>query len=276
MSQPTPPSAAARTAHEKQSFRQIERRDRPRQDLRLSDVVLGEAARRPVGLRSVAPTRTVERSHVLERDEDVAVELHVRNILDRAVRRQCPLLVLATEEGDFDLFPLVLVRVVLHRAERSDCRLGERSSPSARRLEGSGVGFGLAVELAGEFRDLWPSGVPGFLKNRRDLGSETKFFQPSSSQSKSTQTRPSSLGSRKVCEPLDPCCFRFSRLVVEKTPHQRSKSSTFDVARNISRPFCGKCAVALLRPSAAVSRTPSLRADPVGRRLHLSRGAIRS
>src|SRR5580765_5116021 len=62
-----------------------------------------------------------------------------------------------------------------------------------------------------------------------------KLCQPSASQSKSTQTRPSSLGSRKTCEPLDPCCFRFSRLVVEKTLHQRSKSSTFDVARNNSR-----------------------------------------
>src|SRR5437868_15324694 len=63
-----------------------------------------------------------------------------------------------------------------------------------------------------------------------------KFCQPSASQSKSTHTRPSSLGSRKACEPLDPCCFRFSRLVVEKTFHQRSKSSTFVVARNNSPP----------------------------------------
>src|SRR6266508_47357 len=57
-----------------------------------------------------------------------------------------------------------------------------------------------------------------------------KFCQPYASQSKTTETRPSSLGSRKTCEPLDPCCLRFSRLVVEKTLHQRSKSSTFDVA----------------------------------------------
>src|SRR6266581_1572359 len=60
------------------------------------------------------------------------------------------------------------------------------------------------------------------------------FCQPSASQSKSTQTRPSSLGSRKTCEPLDPCCFRFSRLVVEKIFIQRSKSSTLLVARNNS------------------------------------------
>src|SRR2546421_8163823 len=61
-----------------------------------------------------------------------------------------------------------------------------------------------------------------------------KLCQPSSSQSKSTQTRPSSLGSRKTCEPLDPCCLRFSRLVVEKIFHQRSNSSTFVVAKNNS------------------------------------------
>src|SRR5919108_2535394 len=75
-------------------------------------------------------------------------------------------------------------------------------------------------------------------------GSETKFCQPAASQSKSTQTRPSSLGSRKTCERLEPCCFRFSRLVVENTLHQRSKSSTFEVARNnlSSSPFLGAAA----------------------------------
>jgi len=30
--------------------------------------------------------------------------------------------------------------------------------------------MGLAVELAGELRNLWPTCVPGFLKDRRDLG----------------------------------------------------------------------------------------------------------
>src|SRR5438876_233301 len=91
-----------------------------------------------------------------------------------------------------------------------------------------------------------------------------KFRQPSASQSKSTQTRPSSLGSRKVWEPLDPCCFRFSRLVVVKTLHQRLKSSTFDVARNNSllllvlggaarRRWCGESKPG--RP-AGIGRTP--------------------
>src|SRR5437870_11936380 len=59
-----------------------------------------------------------------------------------------------------------------------------------------------------------------------------KFCQPSASQSKSTHTRPSSLGSQKLCEPFEPCCFRFSWLVVEKTRQQRSKSSSLVVARN--------------------------------------------
>src|SRR5207247_9724606 len=47
--------------------------------------------------------------------------------------------------------------------------------------------------------------------------------QPSSSQSKTTQTRSSSLGSRKTCAPLDPCCFRFSAPLVEKVFQKRSK-----------------------------------------------------
>src|SRR6266508_2788585 len=65
-------------------------------------------------------------------------------------------------------------------------------------------------------------------------GSETKFCQPSASQSKSAQTRASSLGSRKTVEPLDPCCLRFSAPFVEKISRKRSKSSTFVVARIIS------------------------------------------
>src|SRR5918992_5588420 len=77
-------------------------------------LVLGEAARRPVGLGRVAPARAVERGDVLERDQDVPVELDVRDVLDRAVRRENALLVLAAEQGDLDLLALVLVRVVLH------------------------------------------------------------------------------------------------------------------------------------------------------------------
>src|SRR5438093_11420119 len=47
-------------------------------------------------------------------------------------------------------------------------------------------------------------------------GSERKFWKPSSSQSKSTQTRSASLGSRKTVAPLDPCSFRFAAPLVEK------------------------------------------------------------
>ena len=47
------------------------------------------------------------------------VELDVRDVLERAVCGEDTLLVLAAEEGDLDLLALILVRVVLHRAESS-------------------------------------------------------------------------------------------------------------------------------------------------------------
>src|SRR5215217_6296233 len=67
-------------------------------------------------------------------------------------------------------------------------------------------------------------------------GSDAKFLKPSASQSKRTQTRSSSLGSRKTVEPLDPYCVRFSALVVEKMLRKRSKSSTVVVASSIRSP----------------------------------------
>src|SRR5215207_10871324 len=74
-------------------------------------------------------------------------------------------------------------------------------------------------------------------------GSDNKFLKPSSSKSKTTQTRPSSFGSRKTCEPLLPCCFRFSAPFVENAFQKRSKSSTFAVDKTIwhsfSRPALG-------------------------------------
>ena len=45
-------------------------------------VVVAEPARRPVRLRRVAAARAVERGDVLERHEDVAVELDVGDVLD--------------------------------------------------------------------------------------------------------------------------------------------------------------------------------------------------
>ena len=89
------PAEAAEDAREhgdeEPRLRQIQRdRVAPRRLRLLAGVVLGEAARRPVGLGRVAAARAVERRDVLERDEDVAVELDVRDVLDRAVRREDP------------------------------------------------------------------------------------------------------------------------------------------------------------------------------------------
>ena len=112
------------------------------------------------------------------------------------------------------------------------------------RRRGTAADAGLLVDVLGvvpaaDLRSLGPTFVPGFLHDRGDLGSERKLCQPSTSQSKSTQTRSSSLGSRKTVEPLDPCCFRFSAPLVEKIFSKRSKSSTVVVARIISLLLCG-------------------------------------
>src|SRR6185312_3002594 len=93
--------------------------------LRLFAVGACQPAGWPVGLRSVTATRAVEGGDVLEGDQDVAVQFDVRNAFDAAVGGQGSVLVLAPEELDLDLFPFVLVRVVLHRSERS----GANNSP---------------------------------------------------------------------------------------------------------------------------------------------------
>ena len=49
-----------------------------------------------------------------KRDQDVPVQLDVRDVVDVAVRGQHAVLVLAAEERDLDLLTLVLVGVVLH------------------------------------------------------------------------------------------------------------------------------------------------------------------
>ena len=54
---------------------------------------------------------------VLERHEDVPVELDVGDVLDQAVGGEDAVLLLAPEEGDLDRLALVPGRVVLHRAE---------------------------------------------------------------------------------------------------------------------------------------------------------------
>ena len=82
-------------------------------------LVVAEPAGRPVGLGRVAAAGAMQRGDVLERHEDVAVQLDVGDVLDRAVRGEHALLILAAEERDLDLLALVLVRVVLHRLSLS-------------------------------------------------------------------------------------------------------------------------------------------------------------
>jgi hypothetical protein len=81
----------------------------------------------------------VERGNVLERDEDVPVELDVGDVLHVAVRGERPLLVLAAEERELDLLTLVLVRVVLDVTERSRLRSASVSAFSGSVVPGSGA-----------------------------------------------------------------------------------------------------------------------------------------
>jgi hypothetical protein len=77
----------------------------------------------------------VEGSNVLKRDENVAVQLEVRDALDSAVGGQRAVLVLAPEELDLDLLALVLVRVVLHRPERSGTTGNIRVVPAVQAVK---------------------------------------------------------------------------------------------------------------------------------------------
>src|SRR5512132_262003 len=54
-------------------------------------VGVGQATWRPVGVRCVTAARAMERGDVLERDEDVPVELDVRHVLYVAIGRQATL-----------------------------------------------------------------------------------------------------------------------------------------------------------------------------------------
>jgi hypothetical protein len=62
----------------------------------------------------------MERSNVLQRNQDVSVQLDVGDVLDEAVGGQHAVLVIAAEEGDFDLLTLVLVGVILDGSEPSE------------------------------------------------------------------------------------------------------------------------------------------------------------
>jgi len=79
-------------------------------------VLIEEAPRRPVVL-GVAAARAVERGDVLERDENVAVQLDVRHVGNDAVRSEHAVLVLAPEEGELDRLAHVPRRVVVHRGQ---------------------------------------------------------------------------------------------------------------------------------------------------------------
>jgi hypothetical protein len=61
----------------------------------------------------------VQGGNVLERNENVTVELDVRHVFDRAVCGEDTLLVLAAEERELDLLSLVLVGVILDGAQTS-------------------------------------------------------------------------------------------------------------------------------------------------------------
>src|SRR5438874_13460835 len=56
----------------------------------------------------------MERGDVLQRDQDVPVQLDVGDILDEAVRGEHAVLVVTAEERNLDLLALVLVGVILH------------------------------------------------------------------------------------------------------------------------------------------------------------------
>jgi hypothetical protein len=113
--QPRPPTRAQKPRSRNQALKRFLAAGRKPTGLGVA-LVLGEAARRPVGLRGVAAARAMKRGDVLERDEDVPVQLDVRYLVDRAVGGQHTLVVVAAEEGDLDLLALVLARVVVHGA----------------------------------------------------------------------------------------------------------------------------------------------------------------
>jgi hypothetical protein len=87
--------------------------------------------------------------------------------------------------------------------------------------------------LAYELRRLGPTLNPALLKDRGHVGVGHEGLKPLLVPSKTTQTRRSSFGSRKTCEPLLPCCFRFSAPLVENAFQNRPKSPTFAVDKTM-------------------------------------------
>jgi len=71
----------------------------------------------------------VERGDVLKRNEDVPVQLQVRDVVEEAVRGEHAVLVVAAKERDLDLFALVLAGVVLDGLEPSRIPLFSIATP---------------------------------------------------------------------------------------------------------------------------------------------------
>src|SRR6266550_4617329 len=85
----------------------------------LVTVFLLEPPWRPVVVGSIATARTVQRGDVLQRNENVPVQLYVGDVLHVAIGGEDAFLILAAEKGDLNLLALVFVRVVLHRGPQS-------------------------------------------------------------------------------------------------------------------------------------------------------------
>ena len=87
---------------------------------------------------------------------------------------------------------------------RRALRRGTGAKPTGSRITADGRANVLGVVLAAELRRLGLPLCPASCRIGGTSGSETKLCQPSASQSKSTQTRSSSFGSRKTCRTLGP------------------------------------------------------------------------
>jgi hypothetical protein len=85
----------------------------------------------------------VEGGDVLDRDQDVPVQLDMDDVLDVAVRGEHALLVLPAEQGDLDLLALVLARVVLDASERSRIGSTKRAVPAVEIVECRAVWSGV-------------------------------------------------------------------------------------------------------------------------------------
>src|SRR5689334_14744385 len=116
--QPSRPGSAAATSRNSHAFTRLAATARPiaGRSVVVFALVLDEPAWRPVRLRGVAAARAVQRRDVLQWDQDVAVQLDVRHVVDGAVRGEDAILIVTAEERDLHLLALVLAGVVLHVA----------------------------------------------------------------------------------------------------------------------------------------------------------------